>query len=252
MHNGQPLISVVMPAYQAEKFIRAAIASVQTQSYENWELLVIDDGSKDATVEIVEAMAKDDSRICLLRNEQNMGVAKTRNRGIELARGEYVALLDSDDLWMPEKLEKQLALAQEEDAQVVYCSYAMIDEQDQKKHEPFLVPPKTDYKKMLISSVISCSTVLLEAETAKAYKFDEAYYHEDYVLWMQLLKDGKRAVGNEEVLASYRIRETSRSSDKLSSAKKRWVIYRKCLHMSFFSSAYYLFRYALRALRKYS
>ncbi len=248
----KPLVSVVMPAYNAEKFIQATIDSVRQQSYENWQLLVIDDGSKDRTVELVRAMAKEDARISLLQNEKNMGVAKTRNRGIALAEGEYIALLDSDDLWYPEKLEKQLALAEKTDAQIIYCSYAMIDEADRQKHAPFVVPTETSYKKMLISSVISCSTVLLHAQTAKQYQFDETYYHEDYVLWMQLLRDGKRAVGCEEVLGAYRIRETSRSSDKLSSAKKRWVIYRKCLHMSFISSAYYLFRYAVRAMRKYS
>lgn len=248
----KPMVSIVMPAYNAAKFIASTITSVQAQTFQGWELLVIDDGSKDETVSIVETFAKEDSRITLLRNEKNMGVAKTRNRGMELAEGRYVALLDSDDLWYPEKLEKQLALAEKTGAEIIYCSYAMIDEAGEKKHEPFVVPKETDYKKMLISSVISCSTVLLKAEVAKRYSFDETYYHEDYVLWMQLLKDGKRAVGCEQVLGAYRIRESSRSSDKLSSAKKRWVIYRKCLNMSFLTSVYYLFRYAVRALRKYS
>ena len=246
------LISIVMPAYNAAKFIRSAIASVQAQSYSNWELLVIDDGSKDETIEIVKELAKDDARIRLLQNEKNMGVAKTRNRGIELARGEYIALLDSDDLWYAEKLAKQLALAGLTGAEIVYCSYAMIGENDEEKHAPFIVPEKTNYKKMLVSSVISCSTVLMRAEMAKKYHFDETYYHEDYVLWMQMMKDGRSAYGCTDVLGAYRIRESSRSSDKLSSAKKRWVIYRKCLNMSFISSAYYLFRYAVRAMRKYS
>ena len=244
------LVSIVMPAYNAAKFIRETIASVQSQTYENWELLVIDDGSKDETVEIIRALTKEDARIRLLQNEKNMGVAKTRNRGIELADGEFIALLDSDDLWYPEKLEKQLSLARE--SEIVYCSYAMIDEDGKEKHAPFIVPAETNYKKMLISSVISCSTVLMRAETAKKYHFDETFYHEDYVLWMQMMKDGRKACGCTEVLGAYRIRESSRSSDKLSSAKKRWVIYRKCLHMSFVSSAYYLFRYAVRAMRKYS
>lgn len=248
----KPLVSIVMPAYNAAKFIRETIASVQAQTDTDWELLVIDDGSKDETVEIVTALAKEDPRIRLLQNEKNMGVAKTRNRGIELASGEYIALLDSDDLWYAEKLEKQSSLAALTGAEIIYCSYAMIDEAGKEKHAPFIVPEKTDYKKMLISSVISCSTVLMRAEMAKKYHFDETFYHEDYVLWMQMMKDGRKAYGCTEVLGAYRIRESSRSSDKLSSAKKRWVIYRKCLHMSFVSSAYYLFRYAVRAMRKYS
>ncbi len=247
-----PQVTVIMPAYNAEKFIEETIASVQAQTFSDWELIVLDDGSKDETVKCVEKLASEDPRITILQNEKNMGVAKTRNRGIEMARGEYIALLDSDDVWYPEKLEQQLALAKRSGAEIIYCSYAMVDEEGDQKHAPFIVPPQTDFKKMLVSSVISCSTVLMQAETAKKYRFDETYYHEDYVLWMQLMQDGKRAVGCTQVLAAYRLRSSSRSSDKLSSAKKRWVIYRECLKLPFFTSVYYLVRYAVRALRKYS
>lgn len=106
-----PLVSVIMPAYGAEAYIEEAIASVQAQTYENWELLVLEDCSPDRCAQIVEDMAREDSRIRLLRNEKNMGVARTRNRGLDLCRGDYVAFLDSDDLWRPQKLQKQLALA---------------------------------------------------------------------------------------------------------------------------------------------
>ena len=128
----------------------------------------------------------------------------------------------------------------------------MIDENGAQKHADFIVPSETNFKKMLVSSVISCSTVLLETQMAKKYPFDETFYHEDYVLWMQLLQDGYHACGCTEVLGAYRIRESSRSSDKFSSAKKRWVIYRKCLKLPLLTSVYYMLRYVIRALRKYA
>ena len=123
----QPLVSVIMPAYNAEKYIGEAIASVCAQTYKNWNLLILDDGSADRTVEIAESYAQQDARIQVLCNPQNMGVARTRNRGFDLAQGEWIALLDSDDRWRAQKLEKQLAVARSSDADIVYCSYAMID-----------------------------------------------------------------------------------------------------------------------------
>ena len=117
----QPLVSVIMPAYNAEKYIGEAIASVCAQTYENWELLILDDGSADRTAEIAQAYAQRDARIRVLRNLQNMGVARTRNRGFDLAQGEWIALLDSDDRWRVQKLEKQLAVARSSDADIVVC-----------------------------------------------------------------------------------------------------------------------------------
>ena len=102
-----PLVSVIMPAYNAEKYIEEAVSSVLSQTYKNWELLILDDCSSDCTAEIAEYFASLDTRIRLLRNPQNMGVAKTRNRGFDIAKGEWIALLDSDDVWHSDKLEKR-------------------------------------------------------------------------------------------------------------------------------------------------
>ncbi len=246
-----PLVSVVMPAYKAEEYIEAAIGSVQAQTYENWELLVMDDCSPDGCGEIVKAMAEKDSRIRLVRNEKNMGVARTRNRGLDLCRGDYVALLDSDDLWRPTKLEKQLALAQKEKADIIYCSYAIIDENGKQKCADYIVPAKTDLKKMLVRNVISCSAVMLEKDTAQTYRFPTDYYHEDFALWLDMLRGGRKAVGQQEVLGDYRVHSGSRASNKAGSAKRRWKIYRSFMGMSFVSSSWYLMRYALAGAMKY-
>lgn len=249
--SSTPLVSVVMPAYGAEAYIEAAIASVQAQTHENWELLVMDDCSPDGCARIAEAMAAKDSRIRLIRNEKNMGVARTRNRGLDLCRGDYVALLDSDDLWRPEKLEKQLALAKKEQADIIYCSYAIIDEHGKQKCADYIVPAQTNLKKLLVKNVISCSAVMLEKQTAQAFRFPTDYYHEDFALWLDMLRSGKKAVGQQEVLGDYRVHSGSRASNKAGSAKRRWKIYRSFMGLSLAESSWYLGQYALAGFMKY-
>lgn len=244
-------VSVIMPAYNAERYIEAAIRSVMAQTCPDWELIVIDDCSQDATAAVVERLAREDGRITLLHNEVNMGVAKTRNRGLDLCRGSYAALLDSDDLWYPEKLARQVELARETGADLVYCSYAIVDENGRKKCDDFIVPETTDFEASLTKSVISCSTALLSRDVVDAYRFDTAYYHEDLALWLQILKSGHTACGVPEVLAEYRVMDGTRAANKLKSAAYRWQIYRKLLGFSVSESAKLLLRYGLLGLRKY-
>lgn len=251
METNKPLVSVIMPAYNAERFLETAVRSVMAQTVTDWELLVLDDGSQDSTLAIAQTLAKEDPRIRVLPNEANMGVAKTRNRGFDLCRGEYVALLDSDDLWHAEKLEKQLDLAERTGAELVYCSYGMVDEYGKKICEDFIVPAKTDFEKSLTKSVISCSTVLLARPLVDRYHFEAGYYHEDLVLWLQILRDGHSACGLPEVLAQYRIMEGTRASNKLNSAICRWKVYRQYLGFSAVKSAGLLWQYAVMGLKKY-
>ena len=171
-----PLVSIIMPAFNGEPYIGAAIRSVLAQSYARWELLILDDGSADRTAEIAEAFEKSDPRIRLFRNPKNLGAAQTRNRGFALTQGEWIALLDCDDIWHTDKLEKQLALASRGD--ILYCSYALIDESG-KHLSDFLVPESTDYEAMLRESVLSCSTVLLRRSILAGQRFPTEYYHED-------------------------------------------------------------------------
>ena len=245
------LVSVIMPAYNAEKYIRQAISSVLNQTHTNLELIVIDDCSTDHTYEIIEELASKDTRIRCYRNEQNSGVAKTRNRGFDLCCGEYVALLDSDDLWRAEKLEKQLSLAQSRNADIVYCSYAMIDDTGAHSFQDFIVPEETDFDGMLIRSCLSCSTVLFSATIAAKYRFDNRFYHEDFALWMKMMQDGCRAFGLSEILADYRISRSSRSHNKLKAARNRWHIYRSELKLPIVKSVCCLAEYAWNGFRKY-
>ena len=249
--KNRPLVSVIMPAYNAEEFLEEAIASVQAQTVTDWELLVIDDCSRDRTAEMVEAIAREDPRVKLLRNEKNLGAAGSRNRGLEIFRGRYVALLDSDDYWYPTMLEKMVARAEETGADILYCAYELVDEQGKKVCNDFRVPEKTSYRESIVRSVITCSTVLVTGELAKHHRFPLDLYHEDIALWFQILRDGGQARGVDEVLAAYRQRSGSKTANKLTSAWRRWIIYRKHLELSFFQSLWVTARYAYYGLIKF-
>ncbi len=246
-----PLVSVVMPTYNAEAYILSAVESVLNQTVTNIELIIIDDHSTDGTRELLQSAARKDPRVQVLQNEENIGAAQSRNRAFQAVRGQYVALLDSDDLWRPEKLERQLALARETDADIIYCSYEMIDEAGEKHWPDFIVPEQTNLKEMLSTSVISCSTALLKAELCRSYSFPKDVYHEDFAYWLLLLQQGFQARGVTEVLASYRVRENSRSSNKLRSACGRWSVYRNYLGLSMGQSLLAIEKYAVAGLRKY-
>lgn len=246
-----PRVSVVMPAYNCEKYIGEAIGSVLNQTMRDWELIVIDDCSKDGTCRIVEELAAKDSRIRLVRNEKNLGPAGSRNKGLDLAAGQYIALLDSDDLWRSEKLEKQLQLAEEKNADFIYCSYAIMDENGKKRSEDYVVPLETDLKAMLATNVVGCSTVMLSAEILRDRRFSSEFYHEDYALWLKILQQIDKAWGIVEVQVDYRVQANSRAGNKLRSARHRWEIYRNLLHLSLPKSVYYMSRYALAGFRKY-
>lgn len=247
----EPLISVIMPAYNADRFITEAIGSVRGQTHENWELLILDDGSADSTCHLAERFAREDARIRLIRNEKNMGVARTRNRGFDLCRGSYVALLDADDLWHPDKLEKQLALLEQTGADFAYSSYAIVDPSGKKVKADYLVPETVNFRELLKENVIGCSAVILRAELLKQHRFLTDFFHEDYVLWLQLLQNGYRAVGCAEVLVDWRFVENSRSFNKKKAAKNRWRIYRDYLHLPLYKSLWAFGHYAFRSLRKY-
>ena len=253
MNESRPLISVIMPAYNAERFIEAAINSVRAQTVTDWELIVLDDCSGDGTRSVAERLAAEDSRIRLVCRAQNSGgAAVVRNQGLDLCSGDYVAFLDSDDIWLPEKLEKQLRKMNDADAQVCYTSYQVIGADGAPAKNDYLVPESTDFEKLLRENVIGCSTVVLRRSIAEAYRFRTDFYHEDYLLWLQLLKDGFRAVGCAEPLVKWRFVENSRSFNKGNSAKNRWRIYREYLKLPLLTAIRAFCAYAAAGLKKYS
>ena len=249
--NTLPVVSVIMPAYNVEQYVEEAIRSVMGQTFRNWELFVIDDCSADATASVAERVAREDSRVTVVRNEQNMGVAKSRNRGLDLCRGSYIALLDSDDAWMPEKLEKQLARITGTGADLVYTSYAIVDADGDRVTADYIVPEATTFESLLRENTIGCSTVLLTRETAEKFRFGSDFYHEDYVLWASILKSGGKAAGCREPLVRWRYIENSRSFNKRHAAMNRWRIYRKYLKLPLGKCISSFLGYAVAGVRKY-
>lgn len=246
-----PLVSVIMPAYNAEKYIEQAIRSVQKQTVRSWELIVVDDRSTDKTAEQIRRLAAEDMRIIPVYSETNHGAAESRNIALRQCRGEFVALLDADDVWHPQKLERELERARETDADLVYSSYAMIDEQGTRCFSDFIVEESTDLQSMLNCNTIGCSTVLMKAKVLEKRPFVTDFYHEDYVMWLSLLQAGCKAVGVRDILVDYRVARGSRSFNKLKSAKNRWRVYRDYLKLPLIPSVKAMAGYAINGLKKY-
>lgn len=246
-----PKVSIITPAYNASKTLVETVRSALSQTFDDFEMIIVDDCSKDDTYKIASDLSEKDPRIKVFKNEKNLGVSKTRNFALSKAIGEYVAFLDSDDLWREDKLERQYALACETDADIIYCSYGIISENGTRKCKDFIVEKQTDFNKMLLKSVVSCSTAFIKRHHFDKYSFSSEYAHEDYVLWMSMFKDGLTAVGDQKVLAEYRVYPGTRSFDKFKAAKNRYIIYRKALKLSPCKSIKCIFKYMLLGLKKY-
>jgi teichuronic acid biosynthesis glycosyltransferase TuaG len=251
MNEAAPLVSVIMPAYNAGRFLADAIVSVQAQTVTDWELFVIDDGSSDDSRQIAAEFARKDPRIRLVINEENLGVARSRNRGIGMSKGQYIAFLDSDDIWYPQKLQKQLEKMTAEDAGIGYCSYGIIGQTGEKVKADYLVPETATYDAILKENFIQCSAMLIRADIVKRFLFNTEFFHEDYILGLDMLRAGEKAVGCTELLLKWRYLENSRSFNKKKSALNRWKIYRQYLKLPLPKAAYLFVNYAAAGLRKY-
>ena len=219
------LISIIMPAYRCEKTVEESVRSIQTQTYGNWELIIVDDGSPDNTPAVLARLAAEDSRIRVITLEKNEGVASARNHAAEAASGDWIAFLDSDDIWLPEKLDRQLSLAEETGAQFLYTGAACINEHSQKTGREFSVPRVVTYRSLLYSTDIICSTVVMRKEFFLRHPMERSDLHEDYICWLSILREGLTAYGIAEPLILYRITESSKSGNKLKSAAMMWRTY---------------------------
>lgn len=247
----QELVSIVIPAYNAERFIGATIDSVKAQTHTNWELLiVVDANSKDRTLEMVGAAAAADPRIRLLGGPEIKGTTKNRNYALDQARGEWVAFLDADDLWIPTKLEKQIAHLKNVNGWFSYTSFTRVSEDLAERGEALAVPDTIDYRGLLKNNVIGCSTVLLRRDRLGSARFQEEGW-EDLSLWLALLRDGGVAHGVRQSMTDYRIVKGSRSNNKKFSANLRWRTFRFVEGFGVLKSSYYFAHYALTAALKY-
>lgn len=243
------LISIVVPVYEVERFITETIEAVQKQVYQNWELILVDDCSKDRSCAIIEEMAVGDSRIRLIRQVKNQGAAKARNCGVNNATGRYLCFLDSDDLWEPDKLSSELAFLQEKQAGFVFTGYEFADEYGKGLGKIVRVPEQINYSEALKNTTIFTSTVMIDREQIK----DEDIFmpdiaSEDTATWWHLLKVYGKAYGLDRNLVKYRRSANTLSSNKVEAIKRIWRLYRKQEKLNIFYSAYCMCFWALRAV----
>lgn len=247
------LISIIVPVYNVEKYIRETMESVAAQTYTAWELLLVEDGSSDRTEEVIARYLREkgETRIRLLRQPSNMGAACARNRGLMEARGRYIAYLDADDLWMPEKLEKELRFLKEKDAAFVFTGYEFADERGRGTGKVVHVPETLSYRQALGNTTIFTTTVMFDTGKISKEQLEmPVMKSEDTALWFRVLRSGYVAYGLDENLARYRRPRRTLSSNKIEAIRRIWNLYRRAEGLGVFSSVYHFCFWAVRAVKR--
>lgn len=251
------LVSIITPMYNVAAFVGECIESVIAQTYTNWEMIIVDDCSPDggAGIRVVEKYAREDSRIKLICNKVNSGSSGARNTALKAARGQYLSFLDSDDIWVPQFLEHQLAFMKEKNAICAFSSYYRIDENTKEEIlSPYIVPSTATYKSLLMYDPIFPSTAIYDRSgLKKEYLFDTSHgsMRDDYVFWLDLMKEIPVAYGNKEKLVYYRMRKVSATSNKLKVIIPQWNVIRKVEKRPFLECCYNIVCWAFIAWNKY-
>lgn len=247
--NYDKLVSIITPSFNSKDFIEKTIKSVLAQSYKNWELIIVDDKSKDNSNEIIEKYLKLDNRIKLIKLEKNSGVAIARNRAIKEAKGRFIAFLDSDDIWEKNKLEKQISFMIKNNYAFTYTAYERIDE-NCKTLNIINITNKVNYKSLLKSNIIACLTVIYDKDKIGKFYMSSNTKREDFATWLQILKTTGFAYGLNEQLAKYRVYSRQSSNNKFKMAIENWKLYRNIERLNIFKSSYYFINYAFLGLLK--
>lgn len=246
----EDLVSIITPSYNSEKLIDKTIESVKNQTYKNYEMIIIDDGSSDNSVNTITRLIKNDTRFKLIELKENVGAAKARNIGIEKANGRFIAFLDSDDLWYSNKLENQVKFMKEKNIAFSFTSYEVINQSGIKLKKVIDAPDEINYVGLLKNTIIGCLTVMLDTEKLRDFKMPNCK-PEDTALWLKLLREDNTAYGLKQVLAQYRLVEGSVSSNKINAAQNLWRLYRMQEQLPLVSSCWYFGNYAINALKKH-
>ncbi len=245
-------VSVITPSYNSEKYIGKTIDSVLAQTYTNWEMIIVDDCSTDKTCEIVLEYIRKDNRIKLFRQEKNAGAGAARTRAMRESTGRYIAYLDSDDIWKPNKLEEQVRFMQEKDCGFSCASYEVIDDDGNKKGKEVHMLPKVNYVGFLTNNLLQTVGIMVDTEKVdkELLVMPDIRRRQDAATWLQILKAGHDCYGLDEILAEYRRTEGSLSSNKFKAVKGVWHLYRDIEHLSLPFSCYCFVRYAFLAVWK--
>ncbi len=245
----QALVSIITPCYNSATFIGQTIRSVQQQSYPHWELIIVDDCSTDDSLARVEELAAAEPRLKIIKLAQNAGVSHARNCGIAAVQGKYIAFLDSDDIWLPEKLSKQLAFMEEQALTMSFTAYQRIDESGKIISRIISPPRQVGYKQLLWHNLIIFSTSMVLRSAIEGIHFKKAG-HEDWIYWLDLFKKCGYGFGLNENLVQYRIRGGSVSSNKIKAAGYTWKILRENEKIGLVRSAYLFTKYAFATVWK--
>lgn len=248
-----PTVSVIMPAYRAEQYLEEAVRSVITQTFTDWELIIVNDGSPDGTGGLADRLSLEDKRIRVIHRDIPSGQpAIPRNLALKHARGRFIAFLDSDDVWYSSKLEKQLVAFADTEAPIVFTYYDRMNENGEQL-STVTAPAIVDYRSMLRTCHIGFLTSMIDCEKTGPVLFDENNpfrMQEDYILWLQLLRSGGRAICVPESLAAYRIVTGSVSRNKWKAARAQWYVYRNREGLTVLLSFYYWVQYAFFGYKK--
>ena len=244
MKNNTPLVTIVTPAFDCAAYIQDTYASILAQTEQAWEWFVVDDASQDATAQILAQIEANDSRVTITTLAENAGAGMARNMAIRSASGRFIAFLDADDLWHPEKLERQTTMMLNTGTGLSYAAYDIIDRDGQPKGHAS-VPLSTTYHALLKHNVIGCLTAMYDTQIYGRVEMPDARKRQDYGLWLRLLRAGGTAHAVPGTLATYRRLPNSLSSNKIGAAVGAWSVYRRMENMGLFKSSYYFLHYAI-------
>lgn len=245
-----PFFSIIIPVYNCEKTIEETLNSVISQTITDYEIIIINDFSSDNTMKLVEKYKDKFNDIKMISNCKNLGVAESRNRGFQMAVGKYLALLDGDDVWVNDKLEKQRSVIERTDCDICCTAYNFINSNSLMIKKTYNIPDNLDYNMLLKENYIGCSTVVIKKDLLNGNSMNGNFLHEDYALWLRLARNGAKIIGINEPLVCYRILADSRSFNKFKSAKGRFRIYLDQEKLGLIKSLYYFFHYVTNGIMK--
>jgi len=244
------LVSIITPSYNSSLFINDCVRSIISQSYTNWELLIVDDCSLDNSKDIISDFSNIDVRIKPIFLENNVGAAEARNVAIRKAKGKYIAFLDSDDFWSSNKLEKQISFMQKNDIAFSYSTYQFISKDGKELNNVILAPKIMTYHSYLKNTIIGCLTVIIDREKTGDFEMPNIRSSHDMALWLLIMKKGFPAYGLNENLAKYRVVPSSNTANKINAAKDVWYVYRKVEKLNILYSAFCFIGYIFNAVKK--
>ena len=247
------IVSIIMPVYNGEKYLEKSVYSVISQSYKNWELIIVDDCSSDRSRDILKKLKLLNNSINVIFLEKNLGSSGARNKALKVAHGKFIAFLDCDDIWEKNFLEEQIRFLKEKNATLVYSSYKIINEKEEEVLRPYLVKDKIEYKDLLKYDSIGMLTALYDTQKIKKEYFDTTLgsTRDDYVYWLKMMKKIEYAYANPEILAKYRIHENGVTSKKYKMIIPQFKVYYKNEKLGLLRTLYYLLWWGIHGIKKY-